>query len=93
MIRLLRLWLPVLPLAMVWVLVSSAMPETRPCLVESMFFPCAAFGPPAEIIGPVDLARSSPIEGIEGTQVAVVWMIVGVLFALVGARRLRATTR
>jgi hypothetical protein len=90
-IRVLRLWLPVIPVAMLAILLLSAMPDHRPCLVEA-FFPsheCAVWGPSDAVIGPVDVHRGVPF-AIEGNLWGPLFAALAVGVAIVGSRRLRA---
>jgi hypothetical protein len=91
MIRLLRFWLPVLPIATAVLVAFGGLPDLGSCLefygLLSHTALCLDWPSPV-VIGPVDVLGRAQI--LEGDMLAGVFAVTAVAVAVFGVRRIRA---
>jgi hypothetical protein len=96
MMRLLRLWLPVVPFAMAVLVLLYAAPDLGRCSARgpllSLWIGCEPVDLPAVVVGPVDLVRGAPVPDGDPMTVAL-FAALAVVVAAVGANRLRGAER
>ena len=97
MMRLLRTWLPVIPVVMAVLVLITAIPDLGPCRATggllSHLILCEPVAVPVVVVGPVDMVRGAPV-AFEGEPLSgVTFAALAVIVAVVGARRLREMER
>jgi hypothetical protein len=95
MIRLLRLWLPVVPIAMAVLVLLYQLPDLGACPdrggLFSLTIGCLEWPSSMVAIGPVDVVGGAVVPG--GDLLVGVFGIVAVAVAAVGVRRIRGLAR